>query len=69
MTLGRPPEDFLLPTDHGLYRFQRIAIGVAVVGAVATAFGAWQSPVQFYRSYLVAWLFWLGLALGSLAIL
>jgi hypothetical protein len=36
---------------------------------VATAFGAWQSPVQFYRSYLVAWLFWLGLALGSLAIL
>jgi len=69
MTLGRPPEDFLLPADHGLYRLQRIAIGVAVVAAVATAFGAWQSPVQFYRSYLVAWLFWLGLALGSLAIL
>lgn len=69
MTLGRPPEDFLLPTDHGLYRLQRIAIGAAVVGTVATAFGAWQSPVQFYRSYLVAWLFWLGLALGSLAIL
>jgi hypothetical protein len=69
MTLGRPPEDFLLPADHALYRLQRVAIGIAVVGAVASAFGAWQSPVQFYRSYLVAYLFWLGLALGSLAIL
>ena len=69
MTLGRPPEDFLLPADHGLHRLRRVAIAVAVLGALASAFGAWQSPVQFYRSYLVAYLFWLGLALGSLAIL
>jgi hypothetical protein len=69
VTLGRPPEDFLLPADHGLYRLRRVAIAVAVLGAAASAFGAWQSPVQFYRSYLVAYLFWLGLALGSLAIL
>jgi hypothetical protein len=69
VTLGRPPEDFLLPADHGLHRLQRAAIAVAIVGVVASAFGAWRSPVQFYRSYLVAYLFWLGLALGSLAIL
>ena len=64
MTLGRPPEDFLLPADHGLHRLRRVAIAVAVVGALASALGAWQSPVQFYRSYLVAYLFWLGLALS-----
>jgi hypothetical protein len=69
MTLGRPPEDFLLPNDHALLRLRRIAIAVAVVGAAASALGAWRSPIQFYRSYLVAYLFWLGLALGSLAIL
>jgi hypothetical protein len=69
VTLGRPPEDFLLPADHGLWRLRRVAIVVAIVGGLASAFGAWQSPVQFYRSYLVAYLFWLGLALGSLAIL
>jgi hypothetical protein len=44
-------------------------MAAAAVGALVSAFGAWQSPVQFYRSYLVAYLFWLGLALGSLAIL
>jgi hypothetical protein len=69
VTLGRAPEDFLLPADHGLWRLRRVAIVVAIVGGLASAFGAWQSPVQFYRSYLVAYLFWLGLALGSLAIL
>jgi hypothetical protein len=69
VTLGRPPEDFLLPADHGLYRLRRVAVGLAVVGVLASALGAWQSPVQFYRSYLVAYLFWLGLALGSLALL
>ena len=69
MTLGRPAADFLLPPDHGLHRLRRVAIAAAIVGALASAVGGWQSPVQFYRSYLVAYLFWLGLALGSLAIL
>jgi hypothetical protein len=69
VTLGRPAADFLLPPDHGLHRLRRVAVAAAVVGTLASAVGAWQSPVQFYRSYLVAYLFWLGLALGSLAIL
>ena len=68
-TLGRPAADFLLPPDHALHRVRRVALTAAAVGVLASALGAWQSPVQFYRSYLVAYLFWLGLALGSLAIL
>jgi hypothetical protein len=66
---GRPRGDFLLAPDHGLHRLRRVAVGAAAVGVAASAVGAWWSPAQFYRSYLVAYLFWLGLALGSLAIL
>ena len=39
--------------------------GVASLAAVA---GAFVDPLQFHRSYLVAWLFWIGIGLGSLAI-
>jgi hypothetical protein len=47
---------------------QRRALAVGVVASIAAAAGAVADPVQFYRSYLVAWLFWFGLGLGSLAI-
>jgi hypothetical protein len=42
-----------------------------VIGAVALAaclLGAFFNPTQFFRSYLVAYVYWLGLGLGSLAI-
>jgi hypothetical protein len=45
------------------------ALGVGVVGAVGGIAGAFAAPEQFFRSYLVAYLFWFGIALGSLAIL
>ncbi len=44
----------------------------AVVGTAALALcliGAFFSPSQFYRSYLVAFLFWSGIPLGCLAVL
>jgi hypothetical protein len=47
---------------------QKRALAVGVVASIAAAAGAVADPVQFYRSYLVAWLFWFGLGLGSLAI-
>ncbi|HEV8112980.1 MAG TPA: hypothetical protein VGR31_09410 [Planctomycetota bacterium] len=47
---------------------QKRALVVGVVAAVAAIAGGVADPLQFYRSYLVAWLFWLGLGLGSLAI-
>jgi hypothetical protein len=40
----------------------------AVAGAVC-AWGAFASPQQFFRSYLMAYLFWSGVALGCLAVL
>ncbi len=42
-----------------------------MIGAVASGLclvAAFLSPVQFFRSYLFAYVFWVGLALGSLAI-
>jgi hypothetical protein len=42
---------------------------IGALGAAACALGAWLDPDRFARSYLVAWLLWLGIALGCLAIL
>ena len=51
-----------------LDRFQKrsFLIGVAVLALSLVA--AYFSPAQFFRSYLFAYVFWIGLALGSLAI-
>ena len=51
-----------------LHRLQRrtTAVGVALlVACLAAAFG---DPAQFFQSYLEAYLFWLGISLGCLAI-
>jgi hypothetical protein len=53
----------------GLERPRRIALVAGVIGLTICALSALFSPMQFFRSYLVAFLFVLGLGLGSLAIL
>jgi hypothetical protein len=54
---------------NDLDRLQRrslvLGLGAAAVGVVAGLF----APAVFFRSYLVAWLFWLGISLGCLSIL
>jgi hypothetical protein len=60
--------------DPASYRddLQRITRRALVSGGVALVvclLGALIDPPQFFRSYLAAWLFCLGLALGSLALL
>jgi hypothetical protein len=52
-----------------LARLQSRALIVGVVGLLAGAGGAVMNPDQFFRSWLIGFLFCLGLTMGSLALL
>jgi hypothetical protein len=58
-----------LPTDHPLHRLGRTGFLVAAVAAALCLVGLAVDGPQVARSYLVAWLFWTGAALGSVALL
>jgi hypothetical protein len=51
-----------------LERLRRVSMWVGLAGLALSAVGAFISPAQFYRSYLVAYVFVIGIVLGSLAI-
>jgi hypothetical protein len=53
----------------GLDRFQRASLVVGLLGLTFCFAGASHNPVQFFRSYLLAFVFWVGVALGCIAIL
>ena len=46
-----------------------IPLGIGIAGIAVCGIGAIFNPVQFFRSYLIGYLLWLGVALGCLAIL
>ena len=50
-----------------LDRLQRPALLVGAAGAVLLVIGAFTSADAFFRAYLFAYLFWLGITLGSWA--
>jgi len=51
-------------------RYQQLALIVGAVFTVILALGFFLSPREmFFRSYLLAYVFWIGIALGCLAIL
>ncbi len=58
--------DSAIPELSGLGRATLI---VAAAGVVASLAGAWLDPEQFFRSYLVAFLYCAGLSIGCLGIL
>jgi hypothetical protein len=60
-------EDFQAPPQ--IESLQRIALGVGGLGLLATAIGFVTNAEQFYRSYLIAYIFVLGIPLGSLVLL
>lgn len=61
------PAGFDPPSD--LAGWQRLGIGAALLGGAASAAGAVLAPEAFFRAYLVGWLLWLQIALGSLGLL
>lgn len=58
-----------LDADHPIVRLQRNALIAGVAGLALTAVGYFLSPEQFFRSYLLGFMYWFGIALGSMAIL
>jgi hypothetical protein len=59
-----------LPDDHPLHRVGRGALVASAAAAVLWIIGATiHGADQAFRAYLVAWVYWTGAALGSVAIL
>jgi hypothetical protein len=50
-------------------RLRRRFLAAGVLGAAACVIGVFFDSAQFYQSYLIAYLFWLGVALGCLPLL
>jgi hypothetical protein len=48
---------------------QRRSLFVGLIFGAIAALGAWLRPDQFFRAYLLAFMAWLGVSLGSMAIL
>jgi hypothetical protein len=59
----------VIPDVPALARLQQRALIVGVIGLLAGAAGAVTNPDQFFRSWLIGFLFCLGLTMGSLALL
>ncbi len=50
-------------------RLRRNAVVVGALGLVACGVGAFLTPADFFRAYLVGYLLWVGVALGSLPLM
>ncbi|HEX4963852.1 MAG TPA: hypothetical protein VF173_23710 [Thermoanaerobaculia bacterium] len=49
-------------------RLQRLGLVAGSVALAVCLLGLWLSPQYFFRSWLVGWVFWMGVTLGCLAI-
>ncbi len=63
------PRDLSLEPGHPLFRLQRVGLLLGVAGLALCVLGWFVAPEHFLRSYLLGFLFWFGIALGSMAIL
>jgi len=57
--------DQLIPS---LRQHQRRLLTLGIAGGLVSIFGLWTNPAQFFQSYLVAYMFVLGVTLGCLAL-
>jgi hypothetical protein len=70
MSPGNPQigqAEYAVPAQAAQWQTRALVVGVA--GAILCVIGAWTSLDQFLRGYLIAYIFWLGLSLGCLALL
>jgi len=59
----------IMAIEDEVRNFQKPFLVAGVAGLVACVIGLALSPQQFLRSYLFAYLFWLGVGLGCLPVL
>jgi hypothetical protein len=64
MTDGRTPAAMPPALEH----LQQRALVAGVAGLLLSAVGLLVNPDQFFRSYLLGYVFWIGISLGGLAI-
>ena len=65
-----PPEAGTAATARSLFAGpQRVSLVVGIVGMALCGVGLFFNPTQFFFSYLVGFLFWMGLSLGCLCVL
>src|ERR1044071_7401649 len=55
------------PAELG--RVRNLALVVGIVSAVLLIIGAFLSRAEFFHAYLVGFIFWVGITVGSLALL
>ncbi|NIR50805.1 hypothetical protein GWO43_19560 [candidate division KSB1 bacterium] len=67
MTGTQKVNDFESLKPH-LNQIQTRALVIGLLALALCVVGAIMSPVQFFRSYLFAYLFWIGIVLGSFAL-
>jgi multisubunit Na+/H+ antiporter MnhG subunit len=58
-----------LMTPPVVKTIQQRSLVIGLVFSVIAALGAWRLPDEFFRAYLLAFMAWLGVTLGSMAIL
>jgi hypothetical protein len=57
------------PSNVSVGRLKTVALGLAIIGIAVGLIRAFGSSENFFESYLLSFLFWLGLALGCFVIL
>ena len=60
---------YIVPPDVDRYQQRALIIGVVLLVLSGVIAFLINGPRQFFQSYLVSYLFWCGIAIGSLAIL
>ncbi len=61
------PADFQAPPQ--IDTLQKVGLGLGIIGLIGLAVGYLSDPAQFFRSYLLAYIFVLGVPIGSLTLL